>query len=539
VHLPSFLRRRCALPHSRTTTRLVLELLETRNLLSVNVQSLFRGLSGTAALEPPDTIAAAGPDVIVEMVNTTVAYYDKNSGGRLFQQDLSVFFRPLGGVLNLGDVVVVYDELAGRFALGVLDFNLTNRSRLDFAVSNTSNPLDGFQLRRFNLDDGLNGFDFADYPRIGYNADAYVLTFNMFPQLAYRDHVNTLAIDKNSLVGHRVQVPGGAANFTMAPASMHDAQPSDPMWFTESASEYGGNTIGVVQMSNVLSDTPTFTITQVPVPDYFFYPFYFDAIQPFSAITINIVDDRITNSAMRFRQIVAGHSVGTIDSVGLVTHVRWYQFDTTGDAPVLVQLGEIDQGAGVFTYYPSIEMNTLGDLGMTFMESSDSEYMSMYVTGRQSSDPLNTMQRAVLVFPGQDRYLGFRAGDFSGTTVDPVDGITFWSANEFKPRDAFWGTGIASFSISSAAAPPGSANPSEGGMLLLPTSDLGKTISHASPDRTMVAELGIVVVDGYFGTSKEQRRQVVSSEFGPRSRPAKEESRIDALTAHADLWDRG
>ena len=59
----------------------------------------------------------------------------------------------------LSDVVVVYDELAGHFALGVLDFNFSNRTRFDFAVSVDSNPLDGFTLVRYDMNDGVGGVD--------------------------------------------------------------------------------------------------------------------------------------------------------------------------------------------------------------------------------------------------------------------------------------------------------------------------------------------------------------------------------------------
>src|SRR5262249_11699418 len=150
-------------------------------------------------------------------------------------------------------------------------------------------------------------------------------------------HVDTLAIDKKTLVGHRVEVPGGSSNFTMAPAAMHDARPGDPMWFTEATMTYA-TTIGVAQMTNVLSDSPTFTITPVGVPDYFAPPNVF-GIQPFSPIVINTDDARIFNSAMRFGQIVAAQAIASFDNVA--THVRWYQFDTTGNAPLLVQMGDI------------------------------------------------------------------------------------------------------------------------------------------------------------------------------------------------------
>ncbi len=532
MHLPKFLQRRCRRP---TAARLILETLETRDLLSVNVQSAFRGQTGNpAVLEPPDTITAAGPDVIVE----------KNSGAKLLQQDLKSFFNasPLGGVLSQSDVVVAFDELAGRFVLGTLDFKLgataaTSRSRFDFAVSNDSNPLDGFTLARYDMNDGAGGFDFADYPRIGYNADAWVISFNMFPALPTADiHVDTLAIDKSTLAGHRVEVPGGSSNFTMTPASMHDARPGDPMWFTESFSpvggSFGGNTISVVQMTNVLSNTPTFTITQVAVPDYFGFPFVF-GLQPFSPFIINTDDSRMFNSAMRFGQIVAAQAV--VDFDNFATHVRWYQFDTTGDAPILAQMGNINQGLNVNTYYPSIDINMAGDLGMTFMESSDSEYMSMYVTGRKKADPLNTMQQPVLVFAGHDVYQGGRAGDYSGTTVDPVDGITFWSANEYKPQDAGWGTGIASFSINNAAPPPGTANPPDSELLFLEparraSSSLNFAVLSHDSVMTMPDNLPGAVIDGDLNGNKQQRRDVDPS-AGDRSHLVREER------ANSDFWD--
>jgi hypothetical protein len=67
------------------------------------------------------------------------------------------------------------------------------------------------------------------------------------------------------------------------------------------------------------------------------------------------------------------------------------------------------------------------------MESSSSEYMSVYVTGRLSSDPSGQMESPKLAQAGQAPYHGFdsspfRAGDFSGLTVDPSDG-SFWAAN--------------------------------------------------------------------------------------------------------------
>jgi uncharacterized repeat protein (TIGR01451 family) len=87
---------------------------------------------------------------------------------------------------------------------------------------------------------------------------------------------------------------------------------------------------------------------------------------------------------------------------------------------------------------------------------SSTDYMSMYVTGRNSSDAAGTMESSVLVpaGAGQANYKDFssggRAGDLSGINVDPSDG-SFWAANEFANTEATanWGTAVANFTLSS------------------------------------------------------------------------------------------
>jgi hypothetical protein len=79
------------------------------------------------------------------------------------------------------------------------------------------------------------------------------------------------------------------------------------------------------------------------------------------------------------------------------------------------------------------------------MESSASEYVSMYVTGRTVNDPPGTLVPGTLVKAGNSYLYGYnRAGDYSGIGLDPADGKTFWAANEYK-GNSFWNTYVASF----------------------------------------------------------------------------------------------
>lgn len=434
-----------------------LEGLEVRVVPTVTVSptQTFAGLNfnDTLGFEPPDTIAAAGPNQIVETVNTTIAYYDK-TGKNLFKQDLGTFFAPLGGVLSLSDPVVAYDELKGRFVVGVLDFDTTLlQSRFDFAVSNTSDPSAGWTLKRFDMNDlGPAGYVMADYPRMGWNADGYVISFNMFLNGSTFDHVDVLTIDKTLINGVRTVVPGGANNFTMAPATEHGSLPGSPMWLIQEGT--APNTVALVRMDGVATKTPTFTTTTVPVASYGAVP----AAPQLGGGTFATNDSRMLNAALRtvgsVTHLVAAQTVGT----GGAAHARWYDFNiptTVTVSPSLSQYGEINPGAGEYTYFPSIEISTTGDLGMTYLQSSANEYVSMYVTGRKIDDPAGSMQIGALAQAGIDNYVGARGGDYSGITVDPVDGVSFWAANEYAQQFfSYWGTWIAKFNVTKDTAPP-------------------------------------------------------------------------------------
>jgi hypothetical protein len=433
----------------------------------VNLGTNFVGMNfnDSGGNVPPDTIVASGPQFIVEAVNLTLSVYDKNTGARVSEQALKDLFSPLGGVADLSDPAVAYDELRGRFILGVLDFDNTSKSRYDFAVSNTSDPAAGFNLRRYDLNDGVGGFDFADFPRLGWNADAYVASFNMFAGGSAYDHVNTLSIDKQTLTGYRVMVPGGTQHNTMAPATMHGSMPGDPMYFVDTSDQvttHGGSRVEVVKMTNVLSNTPKFTDFSIAVSSFANPP---PARQPGAGEAgtklIATNDAGILNVEWRNNRLVAAQTVGT----GGVAHARFYEFATVS-TPTLAQQGEVNQGSGVYTFFPSVAIAANGVIGMTFMESSVNEFMSMYVTGHTFVDPPGGLATPALVKPGEARYSTtfhevavLRAGDFSGITVDPVNGTSFWAANEYatSPEPDNWGTWIANFTVTGSYVAIGGA----------------------------------------------------------------------------------
>ena len=434
------------------------EILERRTLLSVTLGSNYTGMHypDSGGFVPPDTNAATGPNQVVEVVNNTISFYDKSAGTRLFQQQLHDFFSPVGAgpELALTDPVVKYDELAGRFVVQVLEISeATQQAYIDFAVSDTSDPRGGFsKMQRLNITetDSVGRSYFGDFDKLGYNADAWVLTANMysFGSVEAFDHVQVIAINKSTFAANKVDRPSSRHVPTMEPAAMHGATPGSPMYFVE---EPQIGSVDIVRMDNVLSAAPTFTDTTLTVPTYTIPP---NAPQP-SGTSITTNESDILSAAWRNNRLVATQCVGTNSAA----HARWYEFNTTV-APALTQEGEINPGAGVYTYYPSIDIAADGDLGMTYMESSSTEFMSMYVTGQKVTDPQDTMETPVLAKAGEANYATldtidaspYRAGDYSGINADPVDGTSFWASNEYASTDANanWGTWIANFTLQAA-----------------------------------------------------------------------------------------
>jgi hypothetical protein len=469
----TFLRRRLR-RHPRTTRsslRPCLEALEDRLVLWANgpITAMiplhnYLGMQyADGGGRPPDTNMAAGPKYLVEVVNYTVAIYNKSTGDMVSHQSLYPFFAPFWLTTDfVYDPVVTYDEQAQRFVVAALEENDTTKTaNLLVAVSNNSDPTAGFtEKQKINVKEVSGGQPlWADNDKIGWNTDAYVFTMNMFPFPAGTDadpdHLQVVTLKKSTLTTYQVDRPN---DVSMIPAVMHGAKPGDPMWFVE-ADRGGSNQVQVVKMTNVLSATPTFTSTSLGVDPYLYLV---SASQPGWGL-LDTNDCRILNVEWRDGNLVAAHTVRPANL--LQAQARWYEFDTSGATVTLVQQGTIspstDPQHPIHTWCPSIAIRPGGDLAMTYLQSSSHEDMSMYVTGRRATDPLGWMLPGTRVIAGQAAYSDpyvpnptdgtppvYRTGDYSSVTVDPVDN-SFWAANEYatSPPGPNWGTWFSNFTI--------------------------------------------------------------------------------------------
>src|SRR5216684_8095693 len=125
-----------------------------------------RNLFGFAFV-PPDTNGAVGAKQFVQIVNVTIAVYDKRTGALVLGPALiNSIWKGFGGPCeagNGGDPVVLYDQLAGRWFVSQLQFNSDFSSNQEcIAVSTTSDATGSYVRYQFDF-----GAQLPDYPKFG------------------------------------------------------------------------------------------------------------------------------------------------------------------------------------------------------------------------------------------------------------------------------------------------------------------------------------------------------------------------------------
>jgi hypothetical protein len=438
-------------------------------LLSVTVNQNFADINfnqTSCGCSPPDTMMAVGPTTVVGAVNTALVLKDKSGNVQAGPEEFSTFFSSIHRAGDsFSDPYVIYDDQAGVYYVGIIEYPAAaNVGYFDFAVSNSNTPT-GLTVGTgagnwtvFAQISSVNegGAQFPDFPKMGWNNDAVFVSFNQFLSGSSFSHDLVLAISKSSILGHgslstfQTDVSTGSDINILIPARMHNESSGNLEYFAQATG--GGaasTTVNVVSETGYLTSSPSFTTTPITVNSY--------SNSPGVPGLTGQIDDRMLSADWVNNLMVASMNAG----VGGLNLARWYEFNTSG-TPTLVtgQQGNISPGSGISTSYPSVAIDSSGNIAMTFIQSSSSQPYSMYVTGRLSSDPAGSMQTPVEIAAGvQPVPSPARGGDYSATEYDPSTPGQFWSANEYNfdssGSNFDWGTQIAAFTM---GAPPAQAD---------------------------------------------------------------------------------
>lgn len=410
---------------------------------------------GFTGFVPPDPDLAVGPNHIVAVVNSDVAFFNKATGAKTFQQpgDGTGFFSGIGVQSSFTfDPKCYFDRLSQRFFVLFLeaDFGSAQVSKILLAVSDDADPNGTWFKYRIEtkVTDGGNSF-WLDYPGFGVNKDAVVFTGNMFPFASGGVFTSIGVVPKAPLL------TGASANvsylrenstFTLQPA--RTADPTQSIMYAAASQTL--TSIRLVAIRDLLG-TPTMSIRDVPVPAW---------QRPTSVPSgggrlLDGLDGRLYNCHFRAGRLVTAHT--TRNSDGRMK-VRWYEFAVnswpSSGNPALRQSGDVLL-TGVSTHMPAVNTNAAGDISVIYSRSGASLNPETVISSRFAADPLGSMGAPTVLATSAGTYGGAgvnRWGDYFGCEIDPVDNLTFWGIGMVGVAGGNWTTHINKWSVSSGSA---------------------------------------------------------------------------------------
>jgi hypothetical protein len=383
-------------------------------------------------IRPPDTMGAVGPDHFMEVINNNVSIFNKISGNRLSSVPLIDFFAEVHNEDIPFDPRVVFDHHSGRWVVMAGDCRC-DPNWIVFAVSLTDDPTGDWFMASFPA----NGF--ADYPTLGVDEEGIYIAANITERV--------WAIDKAPLLGDPPTVGTitewvVTINGALQPAHTYGATASQYLVQRSSSSALQVFEIRGPLTSPTLVDNGTLSVPASTSPPNA------PALGSTTPISVgNGAGYHLQMSVFRDGSLWTCHTIGVSGRCAC----RWYEIDPVG--MVLLQSGTVDDPS-LHYYYPSVMVNEVGDAAMGFSGSDATQYVATYFTGRLSKDIPGQMADPVLLKAGEasynvvDSYGRNRWGDYSYTTLDPVDERTFWTIQEYaySPENQ-WGTWVGQLSF--------------------------------------------------------------------------------------------
>ncbi|MGZ6029673.1 MAG: IPT/TIG domain-containing protein [Myxococcaceae bacterium] len=438
-------------------------------------------ISDTPGFVPPDTMGAAGPTQYLVTVNGRFRSFSKTTGladGAL-NVDPDVFFGSVRSA-NTSDPRVRYDRLSGRWFITMIDVNGTN-NRILIAVSSGNTIASASSFTFFDIPSDSTAparatSDFADYDTLGIDANALYIGTNVFSGTGSFRGTDGYVLRKSSVLGggpivvtvfRNLATGTGEGPFTPQGVDNVDPNATEGAFIGVSNAFFGelvlrrvatpGGTPSI--SSNILITVPS---TAFPLA----------APQTGSAKKLDALDDRLFAATFRNGSLWTAHNIGVngsgVASSPTRTAVRWYELTgiRTGQTPSIAQSGTIFDGAASsprFFFIPSVMVSGQGHAAFGFSTSGASEHPNAATVGRLVGDALGTVGTTQLSTSSTSTYALQastiqRWGDYSYTSLDPVDDMTMWTVQEFSNANNSWAVRVVKL-IAPPPATPVSAGP--------------------------------------------------------------------------------
>jgi len=433
---------------------------ETTNLTAsalVNPQSL--GVSFIAAqisesgYIPPDSMGAVGPSQVLVCVNGRIRVFDKNGAVGALDTTPATFFASQS-ISTPSDPRVRYDRLSGRWFVVMIDVPHSKKNnKIVIAVSSgpiiaNSSSFTFFSFIHSSPSGGGDSGFFADYPTLGIDIHALYIGANMFSGNTY-EGTSGYVINKADLLAGTLtvtafrQLSGMTGPGPVTPQGVDNDDPLATQGFFIGVDNVSPGLLVIRRISSpgaVPSISGNINLTVPPT------------VAPVggvpalgSSIGLDALDDRLFAARMHNGSLWTAHNLqvdssGSANSSGDRKGSRWYEIINLTGTPTLRQSGTLFDGApsSPANYWiPSCMVNGQGHMVLGCSVAGVNEFAEIAVTGRYATDPLGTLQPPTVVQTSSTAYnvadssSPHRWGDYSLTSVDPGDDMTFWTVQEY------------------------------------------------------------------------------------------------------------
>jgi hypothetical protein len=404
----------------------------------------FNGLLDNGQVIPPDLHGAAGPDHLMEVLNSTFRIFNK-TGGTVSTISISSFYG-FSSSNFYTDPRITYDPYNDRWIAAICADVPGGNNGVYVAVSQTSDPTGSWNI--FNFDATGNGSDIYDYPALGFNKDWIVITGNIFNGSGFFQKVKTLVFDKAALyAGSASTVSTFSDNsiFTLQPAVTYDDAVNTVYLITNWNANSGG--FGYLKLFTITGtvSTPVYTAGSTVGVNQPWSTSSKDAPQLGSTNKIETNDTRVQNAVYRNGSLYCAQTVFLPTSGANRSAAQWWQIDPSN--ATVTQFGRVDDATATNFYaFPSISVNSNNDVLLGYSTFSSSIYASSAYSFQANGDPVNTLQDPYVYKSGLATYYktfgggSNRWGDYTTTIIDPTDD-SFWTLQEFASTPSNnWGT---------------------------------------------------------------------------------------------------
>jgi hypothetical protein len=390
------------------------------------------GATNVDFLEPPDTHGAIGIAEFVEVTNSHVDVFQRDDPTQRASMSLAAFF----GYFDqpLFDPRAVYDSVWNRWVITAAAFAESSTRQLHFiAVSTTASAFGSFYMYAVNVTANID--DFWDYPQLGMDQDAVIITANIFDNLGFKG-ADMFAIAKARLYnGWEFSVPvfTGLVG-TLAPPIVMD---QNAKAFLICAFPFDN---GLLMYTLTNSSRPNATQLAgpiyVPVDAYTIPP---PAPQPGTTFVLDTLDSRFINASGQMGDSL--WQVHTVNRLGFAAP-KFYEINTATNT--LIQSGFFFATPTSYDFNASIAVNIHNDIFLTWTVTDPAAGTNPQVrfSGCDHNDGLCFPGQGTPAFTSSAPYFGLRWGDYSAVTVDPSNNRHGWLVNEDAVATGDWGSRI-------------------------------------------------------------------------------------------------